>query len=68
MASDSQRTDATRKLLAKGDLAVFDAPKKIKLDAAGQIAIETQSGSVHDLDVLYPALGCTVRSELCKLS
>jgi thioredoxin reductase len=62
--TSSKRTDDTRKALDEGKLAVFDAPQKIKLDAAGRIDIETENGSVHDLDAIYPALGCTVRSEL----
>lgn len=64
VTSESKRTDDTRRALEGGRLAVFDAPKKIKLDAAGHIAIETESGSVHELDAIYPALGCAVRSEL----
>ena len=66
MTGDSKRTDETRTALEEVRLAVFDAPKKIKLDAAGQIAIETESGSVHELDAIYPALGCAVRSELAR--
>jgi thioredoxin reductase (NADPH) len=64
VTSESKRADDTRRALEGGRLAVFDAPKKIKLDAAGHIAIETESGSVHELDAIYPALGCAVRSEL----
>jgi thioredoxin reductase (NADPH) len=62
--TSSTGTDDTRKALEESKLAVFPAPKKIKLHAAGKVAIETEDGSVHDLDAIYPALGCTVRSEL----
>jgi hypothetical protein len=44
VTSESKRTDDTRRALEESRLAVFDASKKIKLDAAGHIAIETQSG------------------------
>lgn len=64
VSGDSKGTDDTRQTLEEAELAVFDAPKKITLDAVGQIVIETESGSVHELDAIYPALGCTVRSEL----
>jgi thioredoxin reductase (NADPH) len=64
VTGDSKRTDDPPKAVEEGRLAMFDAPKKIKLDAAGKIAIETESGSVHELDAIYPALGCVVRSDL----
>ena len=64
VTANSKGTDDIDKALAEGEVAFFDAPKKINLDVAGQIAIETQNGSVHELDAIYPALGCTARSEL----
>jgi thioredoxin reductase (NADPH) len=64
VTGDSNGTDDTRKAIEEARLAVYDAPQKIQLDGAGRIAIETVIGSVHELDALYPALGCTVRSEL----
>jgi len=53
-----------RTTLEKGSVSVFDTPKEIKFDTAGQIVIVTKSGSLHELDALYPAMGCAVRSEL----
>ena len=67
VTGDSNGTDDTRKTLEEAKLAVFDAPQKIRLDAPGRVAIETESGSVHELDALYPAMGCAVRSELATV-
>jgi hypothetical protein len=50
-----------------GNLSVFGKPKEIKPSTGGQIAILTESGSVHELDAIYPALGCDVRSELASV-
>jgi pyruvate/2-oxoglutarate dehydrogenase complex dihydrolipoamide dehydrogenase (E3) component len=50
-----------------GNLSVFGKPKEIKPSTGGQIAILTESGSVHELDAIYPALGCDVRSELTSV-
>lgn len=60
----SKGSDEIRQAIEDGKLAVFDAPKIIKLDGAGHVIIETESGSIHKLDSIYPALGCAVRSEL----
>jgi thioredoxin reductase (NADPH) len=56
-----------RSTLEKGSVSVFGTPKEIKFDTAGQIVIVTKSGSLHELDALYPTMGCAVRSELATL-
>ena len=53
-----------QKALAAANVAVFDKPRQIKLTAAGKVGIEMTDGSSHELDALYPALGCAVRSDL----
>jgi len=63
VAGDSKGTDDTRRAL-EAELTIFDAPKRIKLNTADQVTIETESGLVQKLDAIYPALGCAVRSEL----
>jgi thioredoxin reductase len=41
-----------------------DKLKQINLATESTVAIVTESGETHELDALYPALGCTVRSDL----
>jgi thioredoxin reductase (NADPH) len=60
-------TEDVQKVIEHGNLAVLDAPVEIKIDAAGKVVIVTEIGSVHELDVIYPALGCSVRSELAAV-
>jgi len=67
VTDDRTGTEDTLKALEEGNLRVLGTPKEIKLDAAGQITILTESGSVHQLDAIYPALGCAVRSELATV-
>jgi thioredoxin reductase (NADPH) len=54
----------SRQKLDEEDVRIVHKPKQIKLANECTVAILTESGERHDLDALYPALGCTVRSEL----
>ena len=45
------------------DIQVLEAPVRIRAHDAGVVAT-MPDGTEHNLDVLYPAMGCTVRSEL----
>jgi thioredoxin reductase (NADPH) len=67
VTDDIPGTEDTRHAFEVGYLSVFDKPKEIKRGTGGQIAILTESGSVHELDAIYPALGCDVRSELATI-
>ena len=47
------------------DAGVVVAPRPVNVaPTADGVAVTTEDGSEHLLDVLYPAMGCTVRSEL----
>jgi thioredoxin reductase (NADPH) len=59
----SVATEDTQKALQESKLTILDKPRELKLDK-NQIVIVTESGSIHQLDAIYPAIGCNVRSEL----
>jgi thioredoxin reductase (NADPH) len=67
LTGDSDSIDDTRQAIEEAKLAIFDSPQNIQLNAAGRVAIETVSGSLHEMDALYPAMGCAVRSELATV-
>jgi thioredoxin reductase (NADPH) len=50
--------------MALADVKVLDKPRQTKLTAAGRVSIVTESGTSHELDAVYPALGCAAQSEL----
>src|SRR4029078_6438370 len=54
----------SRAKLDENDVRIVHKPKRIKLAPEGTVSILTESGESHELDALYPALGCTVRGEL----
>lgn len=64
MTEDGTDRQDVRDLLEKGNIRIFGAPKEIRLDTAGTVTILTEGGSIHKLDAIYPALGCSVRSEI----
>jgi thioredoxin reductase (NADPH) len=55
--------DIERDKLNFRDIRVLEAPVRIRAHHAGVVA-SMPDGTEHKLDVLYPAMGCTVRSEL----
>jgi thioredoxin reductase (NADPH) len=62
--ADPGGTEHMHEALAAANVAVFDEPRHIKLDAAGKVGIVMNDGTSHEIDALYPALGCAVRSDL----
>ena len=54
----------TRKALAAANVTVLDKPRQIKVTPAGRVSIVTESGARHELDAIYPALGCAAQSDL----
>jgi thioredoxin reductase (NADPH) len=61
-------TDSDEKSVRKsGDtesgMSILGRPLRVE-NADGKVVITVAGGASHQLDVLYPALGCTVRSEL----
>ncbi len=52
------------KALAAASVRVLDKPRQIELTAGGKVRIVMKDGASHEIDALYPALGCAVRSDL----
>jgi thioredoxin reductase (NADPH) len=61
-AMDEGTPEIQRKLNALG-IAVAGKPKRIARAAEG-LAVTVEAGASYEVDILYPALGCTVRSDL----
>jgi thioredoxin reductase (NADPH) len=53
-----------RKKLGDENVRIVDKLKYIKVATESTVAIVTESGDTYELDALYPALDCTVRSDL----
>jgi thioredoxin reductase (NADPH) len=50
--------------LDEASIKIRSKPDKIRRPRHGKVVILTESGSCHELDAIYPALGCTVRSDI----
>jgi thioredoxin reductase (NADPH) len=50
--------------LARGGVRVVGGVKDLRRQGAETVTVTTREGVVHELDALYPALGCVVRSDL----
>jgi thioredoxin reductase (NADPH) len=61
-ATDEGTLEIKNALTASG-IAVAGKPKQIVRAAKG-LVVTAESGASYDVDILYPALGCTVRSDL----
>jgi len=61
-ATDDGNENEVRSLNDSG-IAVLEAPVNIRTQRNG-VTASMPDGTEHTLDVLYPAMGCTVRSEL----
>ena len=57
----------TRQALAAANVMVLDKPRQIKVTPAGRVSIVTESGTSHELDAIYPALGCAAQSDLATV-
>jgi len=56
-------TPEIKNALSASGIAIAGKPKRIVRAAEG-LAVTVESGAGYNVDILYPALGCTVRSEL----
>lgn len=61
--TDAARGDALARALAEAGVTVASAPMRVAAFADG-VAVTLADGTTQDLDVLYPAMGCVVRSDL----
>ncbi len=56
--------EAARKELDKENVRIIGKFKRVEFATGNSVAILTETGERHELDALYPALGCTIRSDL----
>jgi thioredoxin reductase (NADPH) len=59
--NEQQRTK-----LNEENVRIVEKVQTVQLSAGSTISILTERGQRHELDALYPALGCTVRSDLAR--
>jgi thioredoxin reductase len=50
--------------LTKGNVRIVGMLKQIRQATENTVTVVTQRGESHEVDALYPALGCIVRSDL----
>jgi len=63
--TDETNEDAgSRAKLAKANIRIAGKLKQIRQETGNTATVVTQCGQSHVVDALYPALGCTVRSDL----
>ena len=61
--TDETASDAvTQRKLDEENVRVVGKFKRITLANDSNVAVVTENGERHELDALYPALGCTVRA------
>jgi thioredoxin reductase (NADPH) len=54
----------SRKELEERQVKIVGRMKRIRQMTDSSVTVETEGGQRHEVDALYPALGCTVRSDL----
>src|ERR1700704_1277120 len=53
-----------QKKLAKANVRIVGELQQVRQGIEKTVTVATQQGDVHEVDALYPALGCNVRSDL----
>ena len=64
LTNETNEDAGSREKLIQADVRIVGQLEKICQATERSVAVMTQRGESHEVDVLYPALGCTVRSEL----
>jgi thioredoxin reductase (NADPH) len=64
LTDEADEDASSRKMLDEEGVIIVGGAKNIRTGTQGTITVLTQSGERYEVDVLYPALGCLVRSEL----
>ena len=57
---------ALQEKLTNAKVRIVGKLKQIRQATENTVTIETHRGEIHELDALYPALGCVVRSDLAS--
>ena len=53
-----------REKLTKANVRIVGKLQQVRQGTENTVTVATQQGEIHEVDALYPALGCTVRSDL----
>jgi thioredoxin reductase (NADPH) len=53
--------------LTKANVRIVGEPQKVRQKTENKVTVVTQQGGIHEVDALYPALGCVVRSDLATV-
>jgi thioredoxin reductase (NADPH) len=64
LTDETNEDVGSREKLAKANVRIAGKLKQIRQEAEKTVTVVTQCGESHVVDALYPALGCTVRSDL----
>ena len=66
LTDETEDADWKEKLI-KGNVTIVGDIQHVRQVKEDAVTIETRQGKIHKLDALYPALGCTVHSDLATL-
>jgi len=55
-----------RRKLEEANVTIVETLARIRRTSESTVTLETESGKKHEIDVLYPVLGCKVRSDLAR--
>jgi thioredoxin reductase (NADPH) len=64
-ATDGLQSSTMAEQVVRAGVKLAPAPGKVHCISDG-VLVTTEAGTVERLDALYPALGCTIRSELAR--
>jgi thioredoxin reductase (NADPH) len=64
LTDETNEDVGSREKLTKAKIRIAGKPKRIRQETENTVTVVTQCGQSHVVDALYPALGCTVRSDL----
>jgi len=53
-----------REKLTKANVRIVGKLQQVRQGTENTVTVASQQGEIHEVDALYPALGCTVRSDL----
>jgi thioredoxin reductase (NADPH) len=68
LADETTADEEARKKLDNENVRILHNAKQIKIENNNTVVlVTTESGERYELDALYPALGCTVRSEFATI-
>jgi thioredoxin reductase (NADPH) len=64
LTDETDEDAGSREKLTQADVRIVGQLEKICQATERSVTVRTQRGESHEVDALYPALGCTVRSDL----